>query len=120
MPTGPAISLIMPVYNGRRHLPAAIDSIRRQTLTDWELIVVDDGSTDDSPEITEGYRDRRIRSLRLDRNRGVAAALNAGLEHAAGTFIARMDADDLSHPQRLAVQAAFLDSHDDVTVCGAR
>lgn len=110
----------MPVYNAEQTLSDAIESILRQTVTDFEYIIVDDGSHDRSPEIIDRYarRSSRIVPVRLDRS-GIVEALNAGLKKAPGSYIARMDADDISHPERLELQAALLDKNPrtDVVSC---
>jgi len=110
----------MPVYNAERYLREAIDSILGQTFTDFEFIIIDDGSTDGSPEIISQYKDKRIKLVRKARNEGLVSALNLGIELASGKYIARMDADDIALPQRLEKQVAFLDSHPDVAVVGTR
>jgi glycosyltransferase involved in cell wall biosynthesis len=111
----PVVSIVMGVYNDAGRVPAAIESIRAQTLSDWELIVVDDGSTDDTPAILENVRstDQRIRVIRQD-NAGLTRALIAGCGAATGEYIARQDADDASLPQRLQRQADFLAEHPHV------
>lgn len=105
------ISVLLPVRDGAATLARAIGSIRAQTFQDWELLIVDDGSTDDSRAIAEAAarEDGRVRVLAPGRA-GIVAALNAGLAAARGELIARMDADDESHPERLAAQFALLDS----------
>jgi glycosyltransferase involved in cell wall biosynthesis len=115
----PRVTVLMPVWNGAAYLGAALDSLCAQTFSDFELLVVDDGSTDATPAILKEYarRDRRIR-VTHEAHAGQAGALNRGLELAKGTYIARMDADDLALPQRLAVQVAFMDAHPDVGLCG--
>ena len=115
----PTVSVVMPVYNSARFLREAIDSVLAQSFTDFELVLVDDGSTDGSAAIMDGYSDPRIRVVKQDRNRGLVAALNTGLDHAHGTFIARMDGDDVMVPQRLAVQVRFLEDHPAVAVVAA-
>jgi glycosyltransferase involved in cell wall biosynthesis len=115
----PEVSVVMPVYNAAAYLEDALDSMLRQTFEAFELIAIDDGCTDGSREILERYRrqDARITVLEQD-HRGIVAALNAGFARARGAFIARMDADDVSLPQRLARQVAFMRTHPDVGVCG--
>jgi glycosyltransferase involved in cell wall biosynthesis len=110
----------MPVYNGELFLREAIDSVCGQTYRDWELLIVDDASRDGSRHIAEEYaqRDARVKVLAHAQNKGVAGALNTGLETATGVYIARMDADDISLPERLAKQVAYLEAHPEVTVCG--
>ncbi len=105
----PAVSILLPARDEERYLPAALDSIFRQTFTDWELVAVDDGSRDTTPAILAAAvrSDPRVRLLRPS-SRGLTAALNAGLEACRAPLIARMDADDISHPRRLETQVAFL------------
>lgn len=115
-----SISVLLPVYNAENTLPEAIESILGQTEQDWELLVVDDGSSDRSPDIIRRYADRDDRVKPLFRPRaGIVAALNFGLEQAGGSYIARMDADDISLPDRLEKQRRFLDTHPDIglTAC---
>lgn len=107
----------MSVYNGERFLREAIDSIRSQTLTDIELVVVDDGSTDRTFEILDGITDPRLKTVRR-RHAGLAAALNAGIETAGANLIARMDADDVAAPDRLRAQQQFMLEHPAVGVLG--
>jgi len=99
----PRISIIMPVWNGEKFLAAAVDSLLAQTFTDFELLVIDDGSTDRTPEILRACTDARLRVLRLD-HAGIVVALNHGLAGARADWIARLDADDLSEPLRLERQ----------------
>jgi hypothetical protein len=108
--TTPVVSVVMPVYNGARHLQAAIDSILTQTARDIELIVVDDGSSDATPEMLAGVTDPRVRVVRTA-NGGPVAARIAGVAVARGTWVAWMDADDRCHPNRLERQLRFLDAH---------
>ena len=105
---GPLISVIMPGYDCNRTVAAAVLGVINQTYTDWELIIVDDGSEQDfAPEIDQ-FADSRIRLLRLDRNGGVEHALNVGLDNAAGRYVARMDTDDYMEEWRLGEQLRFL------------
>jgi glycosyltransferase involved in cell wall biosynthesis len=110
-----AISVVMGVYNGAQTLAATLDSILAQTERDFECIVVDDGSTDDTPRILDDYagRDTRIRIIR-QANAGLTRALITGCANARGTYIARHDAGDLSHTWRFEKQRAVLDAHADV------
>ncbi len=118
----PRVTVLMTVFNGSSFLGRAIDSILRQTYLDFEFMIVDDGSTDDSLAIIESYahHETRIRLLRNERNQGLAAALNRGLEEARGDYIARMDADDSARPKRLELQVEFMDRHPDVGICGGQ
>lgn len=116
----PHISVIMAVHNGRPYLPAAIDSILAQTLRSLEFIIIDDGSSDGSSELLDTYfaRDSRIRIIHQS-NRGLTASLNHGLSLARAPLIARMDADDISMPERFEKQAHFLKAHEDHVLVGA-
>jgi glycosyltransferase involved in cell wall biosynthesis len=117
----PAISTLMPCYNAERTLDEAVESIVRQTWADWELVVVDDGSSDSSSERLEAWtkRDPRVRLTRRER-RGLVASLNDGLAACRGAWIARMDADDVSLPERFAEQAQVLESCPDVAAVGCQ
>jgi glycosyltransferase involved in cell wall biosynthesis len=105
------ISILMPVYNGEKYLREAIDSILNQTFTDFEFLIVDDGSTDNSVEIINSYQNSRINLVKNDKNEGLVYTLNRGLSLAKGEYIARMDCDDISLPERLKKQIDFLDSN---------
>lgn len=114
----PKVSVLMPVYNGERYLREAIDSILKQTLRDFEFIIVDDGSTDSSPDIIASYSDPRIRMLRNAVNCGLVASLNRAIEVATTPFLARMDSDDISLPDRLLEQLRFMQANSDVAASG--
>lgn len=118
----PTVSVLLPVYNGERFLAEAIESILTQTYSDFELIVVDDGSEDGTAEIIREYagRDERIRCFQLTENQGQASALNLGLAEARGEYVAKMDSDDISLPRRLAIQMEFLQSNPEIGVVGAQ
>lgn len=111
------VSVIMPVYNAKNFVGEAIESVLCQTYENFEFIIIDDGSTDDSVKIIQAYerRDNRIKLI-LQKNAGNAAASNAGLEMAASKIVARMDADDIMMPQRLEKQVTFLEAHPEATV----
>jgi len=111
------VSLVLPVYNGSQYLREAIDSILSQSFSDFEAIIIDDGSTDDSTSIVTSYTDPRIRFY-TQKNHGLAATLNRGISLAKGDYIARQDQDDVSLPKRLSMQAAFLDAHTDYGMVG--
>ncbi len=113
----PQVSVVLPVYNCPLYVGGAIESILRQTFEGLELIVIDDGSTDETPSVLERYGDPRIRLLRQP-NRGLAATLNRGIELARGPFIARQDQDDISYPERLSKQIAYLDRHPRCALVG--
>lgn len=119
-PSAPEMTVLLPVYNGARHLRASIDSVLAQTFGAFELLVVDDGSTDETSAVLASYADRRLRVIRHERNRGLSAALNRGLEEARGQLVARQDADDLSDASRLARQRAFLETHPTVALVGSQ
>lgn len=118
MERSPRVTVLMAVYNGERYLREAIDSILGQTFADFEFLIVDDASMDGSARIIEEYADQRIRLVRNEVNRGLAVSLNRGLDMGRGEYVARMDGDDVSLPERLEKQVAFLDSHPEVGVCG--
>lgn len=117
----PRVSVVMAVHNGEKFLEAAVRSMMDQTLRDIEIVVVDDASTDASPDILAqlAAEDPRIRIVTLPENRNIPRAVNAGLEVARAPLVARMDADDISYPGRLAAQAAFLDGHPEIVAVGA-
>lgn len=108
--TDPQVSVLLPVYNGGRFLREAIDSILGQSYADFELIVVNDGSTDDTHDIVSSYADPRLRYIRQD-NCGLSATLNKAIGLARGRYLARQDSDDLSYPERLKRQVEYLDAH---------
>ena len=114
----PKVSVIMPVYNAGEYLMEAIESILNQTFTDFEFIIIDDGSTDNSLNIINTYNDPRIILVRNETNLKLIASLNKGIKLANGKYIARMDADDISLPERLAKQVEFMDQHHNIAVCG--
>ena len=114
----PTVSVVLTVYNRARFAAEAIDSILAQTLADFELIIVDDGSTDNSPNVIADYAERDSRvSVISQKNAGLAAARNVGAKKARADLLAFMDDDDHSLPTRLEKQAAFLHSHPDIDCC---
>ena len=114
----PRVSVVLPVYNGLPYLHAAISSILSQSFDDFELIVIDDGSVDGSASVLDDFDDQRIRFLR-QANQGLARTLNHGIHLARGTYVARQDQDDLSHPDRLALQVAHMEAHQDCVLLGS-
>ena len=114
----PKVSVLLPVHNAAAYLREAIDSILAQHFTDFEFLILNDGSTDASEEIIHSYTDPRIRYVKNKTNVGLVATLNRGIEMAQGEYIARMDADDISLPERFTRQVAFLDQHPEVGACG--
>ena len=117
----PEITVAMPAFNAAAHLHEALDSILTQTFEDFELLVVDDGSTDNTLALATAAAeaDSRVRIERLSVNRGRATARNMALGRARGSYLAWMDADDISHPHRLELQHACLEAQPDTHICGA-
>lgn len=115
----PLVSVVMPVYNGERYLREAIDSILNQTYTNFEFIIINDGSTDKSEQIVLSYTDSRIRYLVNEKNLGICTALNKGLDASQGKYIARMDCDDISMPDRFQKQVHFLEKNTEVGIVGS-
>ncbi|RPI18218.1 MAG: glycosyltransferase family 2 protein [Ignavibacteriae bacterium] len=109
------ITVLMPAYNCAKYIKASIKSILNQTYKDFELLIVDDGSTDNTCEIVESFKDERIIYKKTE-HKGTAAALNYGLDNASGDWIARIDADDLNVPVRLEKQVKFLNANPDYDV----
>lgn len=118
---GPLVSVMMPTYNGAAYLREAIDSILDQTYASWELIIVDDGSTDETPAILQSYcrQHTRIKAYRIPHG-GRGKARNKCLEEASGKYIAVCDSDDISLPNRFKVQVEFLETHPDIGVVSAQ
>ena len=114
----PAISVLMPAYNAEKYIGKAIESVLQQTYTDFELVIVNDGSTDGTEKVISTFTDKRIVLINQP-NRGVGAALNTGLQHAKAAYIARFDADDLCHPQRLEKQIRFLQQNPEYILVGS-
>ncbi|MCR0263917.1 glycosyltransferase [[Clostridium] innocuum] len=114
------ISVIMSVYNDAVYLQSAIDSILSQTFTDFEFIVCNDCSTDCSLKILEGYKDRRIKIIQNTENMGLAASLNKCIKISSAPYIARMDSDDISMPDRLKTEYDFLKEHSEYDVVGSK
>ena len=111
----PDVSVLMAVYNGRKYLQAAVESILAQASCHFEFVIVDDGSSDGSAEWIEHLADERIRLIRTP-HAGLVAALNHGLTQVRGRYVARMDSDDIARYDRLAVQSAYLDAHPETGV----
>jgi len=114
----PKVSVILPAYNAEKYIKEAVDSILSQTFRDFELIVINDCSKDSTEKILLSYTDPRLVYVKNEQNLGVAGTLNKGLKLAKGQYIARMDADDISLPQRFEKQVAYLDSHENTAVLG--
>lgn len=118
----PLVSVLMPVYNAAPYVAEAIESIRKQTLRNWELLIIDDASSDDSWKIISeaARKDKRIRLFRNRTNHGLVKSLNKIISSTRGVFVARMDADDISLPARLQKQVTYLRRHPDVVACGGQ
>ena len=114
--TNPTVSVVMAAHNEAEYIGEAINSILNQTYSDFEFIIIDDGSTDQTIDIIESFDDGRLYLLQNDTNRGLPASLNRGIKFADGKYIARMDADDRSTPKRLEKQVKVLEQHQDVHV----
>ncbi|MEM9296806.1 MAG: glycosyltransferase family 2 protein [Bacteroidota bacterium] len=116
----PSISVIMPVYNVQDYLGKAIESVLNQTFTDFELIAIDDGSNDESLNILKSFarKDKRVRVIKNQENRGLPKTLNRGLDLAMGEFIARMDGDDICEPSRFQKQFDRMSKESDLVLCG--
>lgn len=110
----PIVSILMPVYKTAPYLREAMDSMLSQTFTDFELIVLDDCSPDNAEEILDSYTDPRIVRYKGKKNAGLSNVLNVGIGMARGKYIARMDSDDLSMPERLQIQVDYLEAHPDI------
>lgn len=117
----PKVSVVLPAYNAERFIGAAIESILGQSFSDFELIVVDDCSRDDTWHLVQGYAkaDGRVVAIRNDRNLNLAQTLNRGIALAQGEYVFRMDHDDISMPNRLERQVQFLDANPDVGIVGS-
>ena len=113
----PVVSILMPVYRTASYLREAMDSMLSQTFTDFELIILNDCSPDNAEEILDEYKDPRIVRYLGEKNQGLANVLNVGMRLARGKYIARMDSDDLSTPNRLDVQVDYLEQHPDIDLC---
>lgn len=116
----PRLSVILPSYNGGDYLLLAVRSVIAQSFEDWELILLDDGSTDGSVKVIEQLDDPRIRILSDGCNKGLAARLNQGIDLSRGSLIARMDADDVCYPRRFESQVRFLDTHPEIDLVGTQ
>lgn len=115
----PLVSVLMPVYNGMPYLPMAVESILNQSFKDFELIIVDDCSTDDSLQYLKTIKDKRLNLISLQQNKGVTGALREGMARVRGKYIARLDADDIALSERLQVQIDFLDTNPKYGLVGS-
>src|ERR1700761_7503420 len=108
----------MPVYNCRQFVAAAIESVLNQTYANFELIIIDDCSSDNTLGVISSYTDKRIRLISKKENKGLIDSLNLGIALSAGKYLARMDGDDICAANRFATQLNFMELNPDVTVCG--
>jgi len=116
----PVVSIAMAMRNAASSIALTLQSVIGQTFADWELLLIDDGSSDDSVEVVKRFRDSRI-ALRCDgHHRGLATRMNEAVAAARGCYIARMDADDIAYPERIAKQVAYLDGHPEIDLLGTR
>lgn len=114
----PLISVLLPVYNGEKSVERTINSILDQSFLDFEFVIINDGSTDNTRAILDQFQDQRLRIIHKP-NEGLGKTLNLGLQLARGKYIARIDADDFAHPERLEKQVAFLETHPEIAVVGS-
>jgi glycosyltransferase involved in cell wall biosynthesis len=115
----PAVSVLLPVFNAEKFLRKTIESLLEQTFRDFEIVAIDDGSTDGSRQILDQCTDPRLRVIHNERNLGLIETLNRGIGFCAGEYVARMDADDVAMPTRLERQYQFMQAHDDVILVGS-
>ena len=116
--SNPHVSVVMAVYNAQKYVSDAIESILCQTYNDFEFIIIEDGSSDESLKIIQSYSDPRIKVIRNKENLKLIKSLNLGLQKACGRYIVRMDADDVSRPDRIEKQVNYMESHPDCVLCG--
>jgi glycosyltransferase involved in cell wall biosynthesis len=115
----PDVSILMPVFNGMPYLREAIESVLAQTLTNWQCVIVNDGSRDGTRDYLDALNDERFIIIHQE-NTGISGAINHGLQHCTARYIARLDADDIAMPTRLAEQVTFLDAHREVALVGSQ
>ena len=116
----PAITVLMSVYNAEKYIQESIDSILQQTFTDFEFIIYNDNSNDNTGKILSTYTDPRIKVLINSENKGLTYNLNHGVEHARGKYVARMDADDIAVSNRLEIQYQYLEKHPEISILGGQ
>lgn len=117
--TKPLVSVVMPAYNAKKYISESIESILSQTRKDFELLIINDGSTDNTLSFIKKFKDPRIKLIQHKKNKGLIYSLNHGLKYAKGEYIVRMDADDISSKDRLQVQLDFMKRHKGIGVCGS-
>ena len=116
----PVVSVILPAYNAEKYVAEAISSILTQTFSDFELIAIDDGSTDNTLAVLQSFDDSRLCVIQNQNNKGIAETRNIAIAQARGSYLALQDADDISHPQRLAIQVGFLEHNQHIGVVSAK
>ncbi len=116
--SNPGVSVLLPVYNSASYLRESIESILNQSFKEFELLIMCEPCTDGSIEIIKSYKDSRIIHIQNEKRLGLANSLNKGIELARGEYIARMDADDISLPERFAAQVMFMEKHPEIGICG--
>lgn len=117
--SSPKVSVLMPVFNGGHYLKDSIESILSQDFSDFEFLVINDGSTDNTAQLISSYKDKRIRVINNDNNLGLVLSLNKGIDSAAGKYIVRMDSDDISSQNRLSVQVRFMNNNPQIGASGS-
>jgi glycosyltransferase involved in cell wall biosynthesis len=115
----PLVSIVLPVYNGEKYLAESLDSVFAQTYQNWELVIINDGSSDGTEKLIFKYQDKRIKYLPNDGNKGIIFSLNRGIEESKGIYIARLDADDIALPDRIEKQVKFLSENAEFAMCGS-
>src|SRR3989344_2688822 len=115
----PKVSILMGAYNASQYVRSAIDSVISQTFPHWELLIINDCSTDETRAIIQSYHDPRLHLLENRQNLGLTKSLNIALGQAQGEYIARLDTDDISLPERLTTQVHFLESHPEIALVGS-
>lgn len=116
----PLVSVIMPAFNSVKYIGEAVESILNQTYTDFELLIIDDCSSDGTLEEIKKYKDKRIRLLQNDENKGIAYTTNIGINNSMGKYIALMDDDDVAFPERIEQQVRYMEAHSEVDILGGR
>ena len=115
----PLVSVILPAYNAEKTLFESVQSIVKQTYNEWELLLINDGSKDNTDKVIKQFSDKRIRYIENDGNKGLIYTLNRGISLSKGKYIIRMDADDISFPERIQCQVEYMENHPDTIVCGS-
>jgi glycosyltransferase involved in cell wall biosynthesis len=114
----PKVSIVMPIYNGERFLEESLNSVLNQTFKDFELIIVNDSSTDNSLEIIKKYQDKRIKLINNKKNKGSVASYNLGLKNSKGKYVAICTQDDISHPRRIEIEFRYMENHPNIFLIG--